>query len=70
MHCLFRHLLPPEGAVRPLWDLACDMSAEYLRTDFFPAQDGKLTRLRVADALTEVFALFRRLLSKKKTLMR
>ena len=53
MHCLFRHLLPPEGAVRPLWDLACDMSAEYLRTDFFPAQDGKLTRLRVADALPE-----------------
>ena len=53
MHCLFRHMLSPERAVRPLWDLACDMAAEYLRTEFFPGGEGQLTRLVIADALPE-----------------
>ena len=53
IHCLFRHLPPPEGAVGPLWNLACDISAEFLRTEFFPAGDAKLTRLRINDALPE-----------------
>ena len=53
MHCLFRHLPPPEGVVRPLWDLACDVSAEYLRTDFFPSPDAKLNRRLIGDALPE-----------------
>lgn len=53
MHCLFRHLLPPEGAIRPLWDLACDLSAEYLRTEFFPSGDAALTRLQIGDILPE-----------------
>lgn len=53
MHCLFRHLPPPERAVRPLWDLACDISAEYLRAELFPERDAGLTRMRVADALPE-----------------
>ena len=53
MHCLFRHLIPPENALRPLWDLACDLSAEYLRTEFFPEKDARRTRMCIADALPE-----------------
>ena len=53
MHCLFRHMLPPEKAVRSLWDLACDMSAEYLRTDFFPDKEAKVTRLLIEDSLPD-----------------
>ena len=53
IHCLFRHLPPPENAIGPLWDLACDMSAEFLRAELFPAKDGKLIQLTVADALPE-----------------
>lgn len=52
-HCLFRHLPPPERAILPLWDLACDISAEYLRAELFPEGDARLTRMRVADALPE-----------------
>ena len=53
IHCLFRHLLPPEGAVRPLWDLACDVSAEFLRTELFPGRDAGPIRRQIADALPE-----------------
>ncbi len=51
IHCLFRHLLKPEKAVRIYWDLACDVSAEYIRTVLFPGEDAKSTGLRIKDAL-------------------
>lgn len=53
MHCLFRHPVAPEGAVRPLWDLACDVSAEYLRGDFFHSGEANLVRREIAEALPE-----------------
>ena len=61
MHCLFRHPVAPEGVaqkdslrfVRPLWDLACDVSAEYLRGDFFPSGEANLVRREIAEALPE-----------------
>ena len=53
IHCLFRHLLWPENAIHPLWDLACDLSAEFLRAELFPAEDAEATRRLVADALPE-----------------
>ena len=53
IHCLFRHLVPPEEAVRPLWDLACDLSAEYLRAELFPSREVRATRLRIAEVLPE-----------------
>ena len=52
-HCLFRHLVPPERAVRPLWDLACDLSAEFLRAELFSPKGSKLTQRFVTDALPE-----------------
>lgn len=52
-HCLFRHPAVPEGAVRPLWDLACDMSAEFLRGDLFPPGGGSAVRREIAEALPE-----------------
>lgn len=52
-HCLFRHLIPPEGAVRPLWDLACDISAEALRAELFPSGAGGQLRREIAEALPE-----------------
>ena len=52
-HCLFRHMRVPEHAARRLWDLACDLSAEYLRAELFPGPDGRLTQIQVADALPE-----------------
>jgi hypothetical protein len=37
----------------PLWDLACDVSAEYLRGDFFPAGEANLVRREIAEVLPE-----------------
>jgi hypothetical protein len=51
MHCLFRHPIAPEGAVRPLWNLACDIAAEALRGDFFPSGQANLIRREIAEAL-------------------
>ena len=51
MHCVFRHMIPEEKAWRPLWDLACDMAAEYLRADFFPGHDAAEARILVAGNL-------------------
>lgn len=28
LHCLYLHILPPDGVDRPLWDLACDLFVE------------------------------------------
>ena len=53
MHCLFRHPVAPEGVVRPLWDLACDVSAEYLRGEFLPSGEANLVRREIAEALPE-----------------
>ena len=53
MHCLFRHPIAPEGAVRPLWNLACDIAAEALRGDFFPSGKANLIRREIAEALPE-----------------
>ena len=30
LHCALRHFVPPEGAGRAVWDLACDAAAEYV----------------------------------------
>ena len=51
LHCVFRHMLPPEDINRPLWDLACDVACEYLRSELFPSADSRDIRLTVADAL-------------------
>ena len=53
MHCLFRHLIPPEGVVRPLWDLACDLAAEALRGDFLPSGEANIARREISEALPE-----------------
>jgi len=61
MHCLFRHPVVPEGVVpkelasrrMPLWDLACDVSAEYLRGEFFPSGEANRVRREIAEVLPE-----------------
>jgi hypothetical protein len=53
MHCLFRHPIAPEGAVRPLWNLACDIAAEALRGDFLPSGEANLTRREISEVLPE-----------------
>ena len=53
MHCLFRHPVAPAGIVRSLWDLACDISAEYLRGEFLPSPAANLVRREIAEALPE-----------------
>ena len=53
MHCLFRHPVPPEGIIKPLWNLACDISAEYLRGDFFSSAADNQIRREIAEALPE-----------------
>ena len=53
IHCVFRHMLSPERASRPLWDLACDMSAEYLREEIFPTGRSGPTRYGVTGALPD-----------------
>jgi len=61
MHCLFRHPVVPEGVVpkelasrrMPLWDLACDVSAEYLRGEFFPSGEADFVRREIAEVLPE-----------------
>ena len=53
LHCIFRHMAAPEGAIRPLWDLACDMACEFLRCELFPSGDGTDLRFAVAGALPE-----------------
>ncbi len=52
LHCVFRHTSPPERAQRSLWDLACDLSCEYLRSELFPGT-GEDMRLSAADILPE-----------------
>lgn len=52
-HCLFRHLIPPEGVAGALWDLACDMSAEYLRGELFAPGTGNHARREIEAALPE-----------------
>ena len=34
LHCAFRHFVPPEGADRDVWNLACDAAAEYACAGF------------------------------------
>ena len=53
MHCVFRHMLVPEKVLRPLWDLACDISAEFLRTEFFPDHDAKVTRILIRQSVPD-----------------
>ena len=53
LHCVFRHMLPPEWVQRGLWDLACDMSAEYLREELFPSPQSGQTRYAVTGALPD-----------------
>lgn len=53
IHCLFLHMLVPKKAVLPLWDLACDMAAEFLRTELFPCRGGTETQLVITDALPQ-----------------
>ena len=51
IHCLFRHLLKPEKAVKYYWDIACDISAEYIRTEMFPSDDSRGLGMRIRDIL-------------------
>ena len=51
LHCLFRHMLPPEQAVIQVWDLACDMAAEYLRTEICPDGEARHTRRSIRGLL-------------------
>ena len=51
IHCIFCHMVCPKKAVRELWDLACDISAEFLRTELFPSFDTKAVRLAIRDAV-------------------
>lgn len=51
IHCVFRHTVPPKGSVRSVWDLACDISCEYLRSELFPFPGGAELRLTVEDVL-------------------
>ena len=53
LHCIFRHMVPPDGVIRPLWDLACDMACEFLRCELFPSGEGTDLRFAVAGALPE-----------------
>ncbi len=54
IHCLFGHLKKPPKAVMEYWDAACDISAEYIRTEMFPSEEGDELRLRIRDALPTV----------------
>ena len=61
MHAVFHHMAPPEpvrkrlrgGNPLPLWDLASDMSAEYLRTVFFRDRHGQEVKLAVRASLPQ-----------------
>ena len=53
LHCVFRHMILPERVQRPLWDLACDMSAEYLREELFPSGKSGQTRYAITGALPD-----------------
>lgn len=53
LHCVFRHMVPPEKVSRSVWDLACDLAAEYLRCELFPGPDSRETVLTIRDALPE-----------------
>ncbi len=46
VHCIYRHMLPPEKALPLYWDLACDISAEYIRSLLFPSEEKKDRELR------------------------
>ncbi len=39
VHCLFLHMIPPFAIRKDLWNLACDISAEYLRQDIFDTEN-------------------------------
>lgn len=51
IHCVFRHLPPPYGTNRALWDLSSDMACEYLRAELFPFPGGRELQLAAEDAL-------------------
>lgn len=53
IHCIFRHVLTPPKTVNALWDLACDVSAEYLRAELFPDDSADKLRMRIRDVLPE-----------------
>ena len=53
MHCLFRHPIAPQGVSGALWDLACDISAEYLRGELLPSGEGNAIRREIAEVLPE-----------------
>ena len=52
IHCLFRHMAVPEGVIRPLWDLACDMACEFIRVEIFRS-GGKELQYAVTGTLPE-----------------
>ena len=52
LHCLFRHMAVPEDVIPSMWDLACDMSCEYLRCELFPG-GGRELQYVVTGALPE-----------------
>ncbi len=41
IHSVFKHLAVPRNVMPDYWNLACDISAEYLRTVFFPKGENK-----------------------------
>ena len=53
IHCIFRHMVLPERYQPALWDLACDMAAEYLREEIFPSPQSGQIRYAVTGALPE-----------------
>lgn len=57
IHCIFRHIIRPPKALPEIWNLACDMHAEYLRTLLFPdsfsEEEAETLRMRIRDALPE-----------------
>lgn len=52
LHCLFWHMAVPEDVIPAMWDLACDMSCEYLRCELFPG-GGRELQYVVTGALPE-----------------
>ncbi|MBO4818805.1 MAG: hypothetical protein J5528_01590 [Firmicutes bacterium] len=53
MHCLSKHMLGGTEGVRTIRDLACDVSAEYLRAIYFPDESSRALRMSIEDALPE-----------------
>ncbi len=51
IHCLFRHMIQPGQVLRSMWDLACDMSAEYLRGELFSDENSHEQMMIIKDSL-------------------